>query len=155
MEPMSSLAEPPTLPEELETMMGALKRHHGEHCTETVPAGFCLDVAHGYADVGMNVRNDHITLLNIAIPHLFELHLKNTDELYNATFGFSENERKRGLVDMVQIVHLLHQQTDHIPVDTLVGYLEIGGPKLGRDYSDPLLERQLRDSLGYLKEVFR
>ena len=36
----------------------------------------------------------------------------------------------------------------------MVGYLEIGGPKIGRDYSDIKLEGQLRTSLRAIKEVF-
>jgi ribulose-phosphate 3-epimerase len=36
----------------------------------------------------------------------------------------------------------------------MTGYLEIGGPKLGRDYTDVQLEDQLRQSLKHLKEVF-
>ena len=42
-----------------------------------------------------------------------------------------------------------------IPVREIVGYLEIGGPKTGRDYSDWKLEGALRESLRYLSEVFR
>ena len=34
------------------------------------------------------------------------------------------------------------------PVSEVVGYLEIGGPKLGRDYSDYRLEKQLGESLA-------
>ena len=41
-----------------------------------------------------------------------------------------------------------------LPVHEVVGYLEIGGPKLGRDYSDQGLVQQLRESLAYLKEVW-
>jgi len=48
--------------------------------------------------------------------------------------------------------NLLLAEADRIPVDPLIGYLEIGGPKLGRDYSDGDLERNLRESLAHLKE---
>ena len=41
-----------------------------------------------------------------------------------------------------------------LPAPEVVGYLEIGGPKLGRDYSDQALARQLRASLAYLREVW-
>jgi len=34
------------------------------------------------------------------------------------------------------------------------GYLEIGGPKMGRDYTDPHFREELRASLGALKSAF-
>jgi hypothetical protein len=37
-------------------------------------------------------------------------------------------------------------------VEEVVGYYETGGPKMGRDYSDPLLREQLTESLLYLKK---
>jgi ribulose-phosphate 3-epimerase len=43
-------------------------------------------------------------------------------------------------------------EAGRIPVDPMIGYLEIGGPKLGRDYSDGDLEHDLRESLAHLKE---
>ena len=36
----------------------------------------------------------------------------------------------------------------------VVGYLEINGPKIGRDYSDCQLERMIIDSLESLKAVY-
>jgi hypothetical protein len=36
----------------------------------------------------------------------------------------------------------------------MTGYLEIPGPKVGRDYSDPLLGRMLMESLEALKRHF-
>ena len=49
---------------------------------------------------------------------------------------------------------LLLEGARTIPDDEIVGYQEIGGPKLGRDYSDKDLADQLRASLGYLKETW-
>jgi hypothetical protein len=37
----------------------------------------------------------------------------------------------------------------------LIGYLEIGGPKRGRDYADDKLEEALRVSLRHLRQTFR
>ena len=154
MEPMSCLAEPPTLPEEMEVMAGTLSLHHDEFSAETVPVGFCFDVSHGYVNAEGEVCNDNMALLEVALPYTFELHLKNTDSQFNATFGFSDEDRARGVVDIPAIVRVLHENASKLPVTELVGYLEIGGPKLGRDYSDFQLERQLRDSLAYLREAF-
>ena len=39
-------------------------------------------------------------------------------------------------------------------MEDLTGYLELGGPKLGRDYSDPLLRDELVESIEAIREVF-
>jgi len=153
-EPMSCLAEPPTLPEEICQMADALAAYHDRHPDTTARVGFCADIAHGYADSAGTVRHDHLELLAAAVPHLVELHLKNTDARYNSTFGFGPAERALGIIQIEPIRRLLLAQAQSIPVSELVGYLEIGGPKLGRDYSDPDLAEQLRASLRYLKEVW-
>ncbi|MCS7261736.1 MAG: hypothetical protein NZ765_13340, partial [Anaerolineae bacterium] len=93
-------------------------------------------------------------LLQTALPHTYALHLKNTDQYYEATLGFTEEERERGIIQIAAVRELVLAHADQIPVDTLVGYLEVSGPKLGRDYSDHKLEKQLRESFRYLKGVW-
>ena len=150
-EPMSCLAEPPTLPDEQRAMAAELAAFHDAHPDATARAGLCADVSHGYADREGRVVFDNLALLEAGLPWTHELHLKNTDALFNSTFGFTEAERARGIVDIPQIRDRLLARADELPVTELVGYLEIGGPKLGRDYSDPRLEEMLRESLRYLK----
>jgi hypothetical protein len=48
-EPMSCLAEPPTLPEEIRDMAEELSAFHRDH-PDTADFGYCADVSHGYAD---------------------------------------------------------------------------------------------------------
>jgi len=153
MEPMSCLAEPPTLPEEINAMAAALATYHTAH-PDTARAGYCADVSHGYVERDGRVVYTHLQLLEAALPWLEELHLKNSDARYNATFGFTEKEHERGIIDLGAVRDLLHANSSILPGEKLVAYLEVGGPKLGRDYSDPLLEDSLRESLRYLKEVF-
>ena len=153
-EPMSCLAEPPTLPDEIRSLMGDLDSYHRAHAADTAAPRLCADVAHGYADAGRRVRWDNLQLLDAAVPWLHELHLKNTDALFNATFGFSEEERARGIVDIDKVRRLLAQAASRLPVRALVGYLEIGGPKWGRDYSDLTLEKDLRASLAWLRQAW-
>ena len=153
-EPMSCRAEPPTTPDEIRAIAGELENHHRAH-PGTVPVRYCTDIAHGYADARGNVVHTHMELLEATLPWLQELHLKNTDAIFQSTFGFNEAERARGIVQVPDVVRLLEEKADVIPVDTLIGYLEIGGPKLGRDYSDKDLETQLRQSLAYVKETFK
>ncbi len=153
MEPMSCLAEPPTLPEEITAMAKALASYHGTH-PDTAGIGYCADVSHGYVDRDGRVVHTHLALLEATLPWLVELHLKNTDGRYDATFGFTKEERERGIIALTDMRDFLFAHGDILPVENLMAYLEIGGPKLGRDYSDPLLEESLRESLRHLKEVF-
>ena len=149
-EPMSCLAEPPTLPEEMNAYMQAvLPVGPG-----VARAGYCMDISHGYANAQKEVICDPMTLLRAALAHTSEIHLKNTNALFDSTFGFGPAEREKGIIDVVAVRNLLLAEARIIPVDPLIGYLEIGGPKLGRDYSDGDLERNLRESLAYLKEYW-
>jgi ribulose-phosphate 3-epimerase len=150
-EPMSCLAEPPTLPDEIAEMAEELSAFHRQHPDSTARIGFCTDIAHGYADSQLKTHYDHLQLLESTLPYLYEVHLKNTDSNYCSTFGFSPSERETGIVDLEPIRRMLLEHRDAIPVDRLIGYLEIGGPKLGRDYSDKDLAVQLRASLDFLK----
>ena len=153
-EPMSCLAEPPTLPDEMRSMAEELLAFHRENPETTASIGYCTDVAHGYADENGVVRFDNYQLLEASLPYLREIHLKNTDAKFDKTFGFSEEERARGIVQVAEVRDFLLARADVIPVRPLIGYLEIGGPKLGRDYSDCLLEAGLRASLRHLQEAF-
>ncbi len=153
-EPMSCLAEPPTLPDEIRAMADELLEYHAANSGTTSRIGYCLDVSHGYADCEKRVVWDNMQLLEAALPYTTELHLKNTDALYNSTFGFSDEQRKKGIVDIPAIRDYLHAHSKQLPVTDLTGYLEIGGPKTGRDYTDCHLEEDLRVSLRYLKEAF-
>ena len=153
-EPMSCLAEPPTLPDEIGRMAEELTAWHDRHPHTTARVGYCTDVAHAYADGDLRVRNDHLEVLEATLPYLYEIHLKNTDSQYSSTFGFSPAERQAGIIEIEPVRELLLARAETIPVDTVVGYLEIGGPKLGRDYSDKELAGQLRASLAYLKETW-
>jgi len=152
-EPMSCLAEPPTLPDEIRAMAEELLEHHKAH-PATATVGYCTDIAHGYADVDGQVVCSHLEAIQATLPYLAELHIKNTDGIFNSTFGFSEAERERGIVDLPAIIDLLHANASIIPGEELVAYAEIGGPKLGRDYSDAKLEEDLRASLRYVVECF-
>ena len=152
-EPMSCLAEPPTLPHEIRAMAEELNAHHAA-TPNTVPVGYCTDTSHGYADRNSVVRHSNLEVLEATFPWLAELHLKNTDERFCSTFGFSEAERAAGIVDLPAIRDLIQAKAAQIPRNEVIAYLELGGPKRGRDYSDPELEGMLRTSLRYITRVF-
>ena len=153
-EPMSSLAEPPTTPEEIDSMMGELQSYHAQHRSRTVPLFLCGDISHGLAGPDYQVVHNNTELFRHGLPYMAEFHIKNTDQVFSSTFGFSDDEIGKGVVDLEEIKKILKQNLGKIPVDDMVGYLEISGPKLGRDYSDPLLERSIRDSLRAIRKVF-
>lgn len=153
-EPMSCLAEPPTLPEEIIAMGRELQQYHEANRSSTAKVGYCADIAHGYADRDKKIVHDNIGLLEPCFPWLYELHLKNTDGFFDSTFGFAPADLQRGIVNVPAIRQLLIERSKELPVQKMVGYLEIGGPKLGRDYTDIRLEDQLRQSLRYLKETW-
>lgn len=153
-EPMSSLAEPPATPREIDLMISGLQSYHLKNKTNTVPVYLCGDISHGLADPNYYILHTHIELFRHGIPYMAEFHIKNTDPIFNATFGFSEDEIKRGIIDLAEIKRILNEGRHQVPVNELVGYLEISGPKVGRDYSDPLLEKSIRDSLRAIKRVF-
>lgn len=154
LEPMSCLAEPPATADEIRSAMEELQAHYRSNPDTTAEVGLCADVSHGYADAQGRIVHPPLELLKVSLPWLAELHLKNTDARYEATFGFGPAERSRGVVDLRAVRELLLTNAHVLPVTELVGYLEIGGPKLGRDYSDPLLEEMLRSSLTYCREAF-
>ena len=153
-EPMSCQAEPPTLPEEVRSMAEDLLAYHRQHPDSTTGVGYCVDVSHGYADRDGQVVWDNMQLFEATLPYLDHIHLKNTDTIFNSTFGFSEAERARGIIDVRRVREVIMAHAEVIPVRKIVGYLEIGGPKTGRDYSDWKLEGALRESLRYLSGVF-
>ncbi len=154
LEPMSCLAEPPSTPPEIQTMMETTAAYHLANSDSTVPVYLCGDISHGVADAKGNVIHGNMELFEFAIPWMAEFHFKNTDAIFNSTFGFNPEEQTKGIVNLVKVRELIPANSSRWPVDEVVGYLEIGGPKIGRDYSDPQLGLQLRTSLRALKETF-
>lgn len=153
MEPMSCLAEPPTLPEEIREFADTLDTYHRNN-PETAAVGICFDTSHGYADEEGISRHKPAQLLEASLPWLTELHLKNTDDMYCSTFGFSDMDLVRGIIELASVRDMLYRNAEKLPQPHLIAYLEIGGPKLGRDYSDRMLEQELEASINYLKTVF-
>jgi hypothetical protein len=154
LEPMSCLAEPPSTPEEIRIMMETADVYHRANLISTVPVYLCGDISHGVANAEGTVVHGNMELFEFAIPWMAELHFKNTDALFNSTFGFNAEEQKRGIVNLAHVQKIVERNANRWPVDDVVGYLEISGPKIGRDYSDPQLGLQLRASLRALKEIF-
>jgi ribulose-phosphate 3-epimerase len=153
-EPMSSVWEYPSTPEELESMGRSLDEVHARDPRQTVPFRYCGDISHGVADADRRVVHDNWSLFEVAIPWMSEFHFKNTDAIFNATFGFAPAERERGIVDLARLRALIDRNAGRFPVREITGYLEIGGPKVGRDYTDPGLGSALGESLQALREHF-
>mgnify|MGYP006301381857 FL=1 len=154
MEPMSCEAEPPSTAAEITAMMTELQKHH-ESTSPTVPVYLCGDISHGLADENHQVLEDNWSLFLTGIPWMAEFHFKNTDSLYNSTFGFDPEERKRGIIDLEETIRTVYENSDRWPVSSVVGYLELPGPKLGRDYADHRLGDMLESSLQAIQEAMR
>ena len=86
---MSSLYEPPSTPEELNRVTREMDAFHAADPDGTVPVQFCADISHGLADRDRRVVIDNWRLFEAGIPHTREFHFKNTDAIFNSTFGFS------------------------------------------------------------------
>lgn len=153
-EPMSCLAEPPSTPEEVERFLEEMWDHFSENHESTVPPYLCSDISHGLCDSKGNVVHPSLDLFREQIPFLAEFHFKNTDSAYNSTFGFSPEEQEKGGIDLAEFADLCSEHEILFNVDPVIGYLELPGPKLGRDFSDPLLGDQLRASLRALRQHF-
>jgi ribulose-phosphate 3-epimerase len=153
-EPMSSLYEVPSTPDEIRTIAEELAAYHACHASTTVPLHLCGDISHGVADFQGRVIHDNWSLFEMQIPWMREFHFKNTDAIFNSTFGFDPAERGKGIVDLPRLRSLIDANAARFPSGEITGYLEIPGPKLGRDYTDPHLERMLVESIQALKAVF-
>jgi sugar phosphate isomerase/epimerase len=151
-EPMSCLAEPPTLPREMDEMIGALMDHHSKN-KNTVPVYLCGDISHGYVNSDGGIIYTNNRLFEYGIKYMAEFHFKNTDAMYNSTFGFAPEEQLKGIINLDEMKAVLENNLRNFPVNDVVGYLEINGPKTGRDYSDQLLGPSLRTSLRTLKDT--
>ncbi len=152
-EPMSCLAEPPTLPEEVDAMMKDIAGYR-ELYPDTVPVYLCSDISHGYVNSAYETVHSNMELFEHNMRYMAEFHFKNTDQYYNSTFGFSPEEQAKGVVDLEEVRRIINRNENLLPVPEVIGYLEIGGPKLGRDYSDKQLEQSLRTSLRAIREIF-
>jgi hypothetical protein len=153
-EPMSSVFEYPALPEDLRAMADGLAPFLAENPDTTVPLLICADISHGIADAAGNVVHNNWSLFEQEIPWMWEFHFKNTDAIFDATFGFSAEERGRGIVDLGRLKALIERNQHRFPRQEITGYLEINGPKTGRDYADHHLEGMLVQSLEAVKAVF-
>lgn len=146
LEPMSTWAEPPTLPADISRMGQECAAMHEADPTGTAQFGYCVDVAHGYLNESGKVVHDHWDLIQATLPWLHELHLKNTDARYHSTFGFGPGT-EHGIIDIGALRDFFRLHRADMRNPHPIAYLEIGGPKIGRDNTDPHLEAELRASL--------
>jgi len=153
-EPMSSIWEYPSTASEIRELTAELDAFTAANPDSTVPLLLCGDISHGVADAEGRVVHDNWSLFELEIPWMWEFHFKNTDAIFNSTFGFGPDEQARGIVDLHRLKDLIDQNAGRFPARAVTGYLELGGPKVGREYSDPQLERMLVQSLEALRAVF-
>ncbi|HUV13085.1 MAG TPA: hypothetical protein VMY18_05540, partial [Acidobacteriota bacterium] len=98
--------------------------------------------------------HDNWSLFEYQIPYMAEFHFKNTNALFDATFGFSPEEVPRGIVDLSRLKQIIDRHLDGFPRDQMIGYLELVDPKLGRDYSDHRLRDMIVESVAHIRHFF-
>lgn len=151
-EPMSCGAEPPTSKEEIVQMMNELNHYHQQNSENTVPFYLCGDISHGWAGPDKNIIYSNYELFETGFPWMCEFHYKNTDRYYNSTFGFSKSEQRKGIINLNLVRKIVNDNLHLFPILPVTGYLEINGPKIGRDYSDRLLAKHLIESIEAIKK---
>ena len=111
-EPMSCAAEPPTSVDEIRHMMTELNDFHRQNSDTTVPFYLCGDISHGWVGPDREIISTNYELFEAALPWMCEFHYKNTDRYFESTFGFSEEEQQRGIVDLNRITRIVgeHRQ---------------------------------------------
>jgi hypothetical protein len=57
-------------------------------------------------------------------------------------------------VDLKRLKEMIDRNAARFPVHPVIGYFETGGPKIGRDYTDPLLRGMIVESIRAIQEVF-
>lgn len=153
-EPMSCYAEPPCNSKEMVEVVSKLVEYHKKYPEETVNFGICADISHGWVNEKRKVMENNIDYFIAAIPFMYEFHFKNTDRIYHKTFGFEQKNIKKGIINVNEVREILLNNQDRLPVNNIIGYLELPGPKIGRDYTDSLLNGMIRESLRHLKIEF-
>ena len=153
-EPMSSTWEFPSTPEQLQRLAAELEPVSAGDPEGTVPVYLCGDISHGYADENRRVVHNSWEMFEMEIPRMWEFHFKNTDAIFNSTFGFGAEEQARGIVDLGRLKGIIERNASRFPSPEPIGYLELPGPKLGREYTDSLLRGELEASLAALRRVF-
>jgi hypothetical protein len=151
-EPMSCAAEPPTSVHEIKSMMTELNIFHKLNPSSTVPFYLCGDISHGWAGPDREIIFTNYELFEVASPWMCEFHYKNTDQYFESTFAFSEEEQQRGIIDLRRITQMINEYKHEFPVWPVTGYLETSGPKTGRDYSDKWLAKCLTESIEAIKK---
>ena len=103
------------LPSELVEIAGELSAYHLRFPDDTARVGYCFDISNGYIDKDRVQRHSTIELLKTALPHVTELHLKNTNSLLESTFGFTLEDKTRGIVDAASVRDYLLTHADVLP----------------------------------------
>jgi hypothetical protein len=151
---MSSVWEIPSTPKDVRRIAQELEAFRAADPESRVPLYFLADISHGLADEKKRVVHDNWEMFEQQIPWMWEFHFKNTDAIFNSTFGFGPQEAERGIVDLARLAALIERNAARFPHPDPIGYLEISGPKVGRDYGDGLLGAQLAESIKAVKRVF-
>jgi hypothetical protein len=130
LETMSTLRELPCTIADAKALLNDLSQYHLAHRSSTCRPAYCYDTGHGPADEESSSGEDtKFESWFRALPtDIVEIHVKNTDPQFLATWPFTEGYRQDGIIELHELVRAIR---DHLRVETLYMMIELPG-KRGR-----------------------
>lgn len=141
--------------EDTRRTLETLAAHHRAHPDTTVPVGLCYDTGHGISpeESPDDDDRDFRAWLRAFPRETREIHLKNTDSEFLATWHFTEAVERggRGIIQPVEVLRCV-KETLTVPVVLIV--LEIPG-KRGRQIGEEQAIEEHRQSIRKTVDALR
>jgi sugar phosphate isomerase/epimerase len=124
-------------------------RFHHDNPQTTVPVHLCYDTGHGISDEESDDPRDRdFRAWFDAFPdRILEIHLKNTDPLFQETFHFGGDEK--GIVDPISVIEAIR---DRLRVPRVLLFLEVPG-KRGREIGERRTIEGHRRSIAAVRDA--
>ena len=129
-----------------------LRQHHEANPETTVPVHLCYDLGHGIspAEAPADAERDYRAWFRAFSGEILEVHVKNTDARFLATWPFTSEFEGRGIIDPDQVVAAVR---DLLERDVLL-MLEIAG-KRGREIGEQAILKDLAETVVRWKRALR
>ena len=137
--------------EDTRATLETLDRFHRENPGSTVPIGLCYDTGHGISEEESQDPNDRdFRAWFDAFPdRVHEIHLKNTDALFQETFHFGGESA--GIIEPREVVEAIR---DRLTAPKVLLFLEVPG-KRGREIGEKRAIEGHRRSIGLVRDALR
>ncbi len=136
--------------EDSQVMLDILDKHHDENPGTTVPVGLCYDTGHGISEIESPIAGDRDfrCWFDAFRDRIHEIHLKDTDPLFQETFHFGE---ERGIIDPDEIVVAIR---DRLTVPDVLLFIEVPG-KRGREIGERVNIEGHQRTISIFREAFQ